>query len=197
MTSKIEDMSLRRSAVSRVGGGALNDQFKASELAEIEVWIRDQMGSDAPDVASWEILWTKKEFFYLEVNAKIGNDIYGSLCYGADPMTDVTQLERWSTISPSIQTILGLIDLKQIDVFDAKYPVLVRRDRPLDAWRIGPEKSDEKALSLLAFVDVTDVLNVLLRTWTAHRTEKAEFARERLCDITNFCLFVARSTRSP
>ncbi|MHB8830749.1 MAG: hypothetical protein ACYC44_01375 [Patescibacteria group bacterium] len=208
MTTKIEDMYLQRQVANTLAAGAMYRPLDLGEILIIENWICDQRNATSPDIASWELLWNNRgPFFALELAALIGQDIYDNIRYGAEPVTvPETGLEQWDKIDQRFRILLGCMGRNDVDIYDAKYPVLIRRANPLEAWRIGPErtfdvkdKDEEEAaipLSTLVFVDSSDVLNVLLRTWIAQRP-KFMLARERLCDLIANCVTKARADVTP
>ncbi len=204
MTTKIEAMYLQRQVANTLAAGAMYRPLDLGEVHTIEDWICDQRKATSPDTASWELLWNNRApFFAVELAALIGQDTHDNIYYGAEPVADpATGLEQWDKIDQRFQILLGCMGRNDVDIYDAKYPVLIRRANPLEAWRIGPErtfdvgdKDEEKAaipLSTLVFVDSSDVLNVLLRTWIAKRS-KALLARERLCNLIANCVSKARA----
>jgi len=210
MPTKIEAMYLQRQVANQLVAGAMYRPLDLGEILLIENWICEQRNAMSPDVASWNLLWNDRgPFFALELAALIGQDIHGNIRYGAEPVADpATNLEHWDKIDQHFRIFLGCMGRNDVDIYDAKYPVLIRRANPLEAWRIGPERTfdvkdkDEEAaaipLSTLVSVDSSDVLNVLLRTWIAQRP-KASVARERLCDLIANCVGKARvdATSSP
>lgn len=210
MITKIEDMYLQRQNANVLAAGAMYRPLDLGEILMIEDWICGQRTAAHPDVASWELLWNNRgPFFALELAVLIGQDIHGNIRYGAEPVVDPeTDLEYWDKINQHFRIFLRCMDGNDVDIYDAKYPVLIRRANPLEAWHIGPERTfdvrdeaEEAAavpFSALVLVDASDVLNVLLRTWIAQRP-KADIARERLCDLIANCVAKARpdATSSP
>lgn len=201
MTSNIENMYLSRRAALTMSSGSVYRPLILGEIRDIRNWISGQLDATSPDVRIWELLWTNKApFFSFELACLIGHDIYANLCYGADRVTDLRNgLKRWADIQPSFQALLSCLDRDEVDVFDAKWPVIVRHPRPLEAWRLGPrydnDGNESQTLSELLAVDASDVLNVLLSTWEAGRP-KAREARERLCDLLTRCVINAQTALS-
>ena len=201
MSNKIEEMHLKRKASKQLVG-SICEPLKMSELDEIETWLRDQRRATQPDEKIWDLLWNQRvPFFALELETLIGQDVHSNIRYGADPVQDARGLGEWDQISSSLQVLIGLIGPGQIELYDAKWPVLISIRNPLESWHIKPEEkklgesneSEDETLSLLAFLDKGDVLNVLIRVWVGGRQPKADLARERLCDLLGKCVSDARA----
>lgn len=207
MSSKIEEMHLKRKASNQLAG-SICEPLSLSELDEIEAWLRDQRRAAQPDEKSWYLLWKQRvPFFALELEALIGRDIRSNIKYGADPVVSAKDLGEWDKIHSSLQVILNLISPGQVEFFDAKWPVLLSTRNPMESWHIKPEEKSDKpeessesgseTLKLLGFLDSGDLLNVFLRAWTRGRSEKADLARECLCDLLARCVADHRSATQP
>lgn len=193
----IQELYQKRHGMSVMAGSARIMPLAQSEKQAVHDWIRGQQKTDAPDCQVWDLLLTSDAMLGQEMKLVMAKqtDMRRNILYASSPVRLVNQeLLNWNKYPRAIRFMLTALNRDEVYLFDSKYPVIMSAYGNTEhAWSLHFEEQAPDVMDMmvkLQRLDATDVLEVLLRSWSLRRA-KADQARERLCDIGIRCLTLA------
>jgi len=169
----------------------MRQPLSADERDALALWIRGQRSAPRPERESWVAFWNgRMPFFCRELSFLLSGQVSANILQCAEPLRDPSLLRHWSGLDAGQRFTLERVDACRCLFFDAELLLVMDRQRPIDAWRLGPAvEPDGTRGSSCAWqmAGPSDLLDVLLWAWESSQP-KAKFARERLCDIADKAL---------
>ncbi|MBI5654192.1 hypothetical protein HZC53_00845 [Candidatus Uhrbacteria bacterium] len=190
-----EDILNTRKSQGGLAHASMVSPLTVSEEAGILQWIHDQLLASRPDRPNWRLFWDRQApFFCRELAFMLLGKVSTNILQCADPVTDPTLLKHWKDFDHGMRFVLERTDACRCLLFDADFLLVMDRNRPVDACRLGPKIAPDGSRgqdTVWQSVGSSDLLDVLLLSWES-AGPKWKFARERLCDIANNVLTKSR-----
>lgn len=187
----------RHGMSSVVTGSTRISRLKEREREAIHDWIREQQKSKAPDSQAWDLLLASNAMLGQEFKQLLAKhaDMRRNILYASSPVRLVNQdLADWNRYPRAIRFMLTALNRDEVYIFDSEHPVVMSAyGNTENAWSLHFDELVPDVMDMMVKLQrlaVTDVLQVLLRSWSLRRA-KADQARERLCDIGTRCLSLA------